>query len=339
MTKKPAINVIGAGILGLWQALTLARRGYAVTLYDHSADPLASSASRHAGAMLAPDCEAESAPEIVRTLGHQGLKLWQEIYPGVVTLGTLVVAAARDQSELVRFAKMTSGSQALDGSGLAKLEPDLKGRFQSALWFQNEAHVATPEALAFLLREARALGVVTRFGTSLDVAQENPSTDAVLIDCRGMGARKDLPTLRGVRGERLLIETRDIKLERPVRLLHPRHPLYIVPWGHGRFLVGATMIESEDAGPVTVRSALELLGAAYALHPAFGEAQVIETAAGVRPAFPDNIPRAIVSDSGGPIRVNGAYRHGFLLAPVLAEAVADCLDRKAVHPLINGGDL
>jgi hypothetical protein len=57
-------------------------------------------------------------------------------------------------------------------------------------------------------------------------------------------------------------------------------------------MVGATMIESEFAGPITARSLMELLNAAYALHPAFADAVVVETGAGIRPAFPDNFPRA-----------------------------------------------
>ena len=107
-----------------------------------------------------------------------------------------------------------------------------------------------------------------------------------------------------------------------------------MPWGNGGFVIGATVIESEDTGPVTLRSALELLGAAYALHPAFGEAQVFDMGAGVRPAFPDNVPRAFVRCERRLIFVNGAYRHGFLLAPVLAEAVAGFLEKGAPHPLL-----
>jgi glycine oxidase len=149
-----------------------------------------------------------------------------------------------------------------------------------------------------------------------------------------MSAASELPTLRGVRGERLVIRSHEIRLRRPVRLLHPRHPLYVVPWTDGRFLVGATVVESEDAGAITVRSALELLGTAYALHPAFGEAEILETGAGVRPAFPDNLPHAEIRDGGRHILVNGAYRHGFLLAPVLAEAVAGFLANQAPHELL-----
>jgi glycine oxidase len=137
-----------------------------------------------------------------------------------------------------------------------------------------------------------------------------------------------------VRGERLIVRSREVVLSRPVQLLHPRHPLYIVPWGDGRYVIGATVIEAEDDGPVTVRSALELLGAAYALHPAFGEAEILDLGAGVRPAFPDNMPRAIVSEEGRRIYVNGAYRHGFLLAPVLAQAVANYLETGAISELV-----
>jgi glycine oxidase len=142
--------------------------------------------------------------------------------------------------------------------------------------------------------------------------------DGLTIDCRGIAARDTAPDLRGVKGETVLIETTEIALARPVRLVHPRWSLYIIPRADNRFLIGATSIESEDTG-VSVRSALELLSAAYAVHPAFGEARIVEIGAGLRPAFPDNLPRVTVTDNAR-IAVNGLYRHGFLLAPALAEA-------------------
>lgn len=330
MTRQ-RITVAGAGIIGLWQALTLARRGHAVMLVDREIEPLKTCASRHAGAMLAPWVEAESAPDVVRDFGIEGLAVWRSVYPGVVNNGSLVVAVARDQPDLTRFAKLTREHRTLDRAALAVLEPDLAERFPSALYFSGEAHVATPHALAFLMQACQDAGVDMHFGRAL----EESDRETIVIDCRGLGARGRLPDLRGVRGERLLIRSSEVGFARPVRLLHPRYPLYVVPWGENRFLVGATMIESEDAGPVSVRSALELLGAAYALHPAFGEAEVLEMSAGVRPAFPDNVPRARVADGGGSIMVNGAYRHGYLLAPVLAKAVADYLDSGAGHPLLQ----
>lgn len=328
---KQDITVVGAGILGLWQALTLARAGHRVRLVEASEDPFAATASRYAGAMLAPDCEAEAAPEVVRRFGHEGLALWRAVYPHLMEEGTLVIAAARDRSELNRFAKLTGGHKTLDAGGIADLEPDLGDRFAAGLHFPDEAHMETPHAMAFLLDQACRAGAEVVLGEQALISE----LEGVVVDCRGMAAADDLDTLRGVRGERLIVHAPDVTLHRPVRLLHPRHPLYVVPWPGNRFMIGATVIESEDDGPATVRSALELMGNVYALHPGFGEAQILEIGAGLRPAFPDNVPRIYLKDHGRVIRVNGAYRHGFLLAPVLAEVVAATLaDPATRHPLL-----
>lgn len=327
---KRDIVVQGAGIIGLWQALILARAGHRVRLCDTDANPFANNASRFAGAMLAPDCEAEAAPPLVHEFGQRGLELWRSTYPDLINAGSLVVAGARDRADLLRFRKLTSNHTVLNEEGIKQLEPDLGDRFSDALHFSHEAHMVTPDALAFLLNAVRTAGAEIQFGDT-----SPPGAGQLVVDCRGMAARGELPTLRGVRGERILIHSDDVKLNRPVRLLHPRHPIYIVPWSNGRFLVGATMIESEDAGPASVRSALELLGAAYALHPAFGEAEILDIGAGVRPAFPDNVPRAVMGEGGRRIYVNGAYRHGYLLAPVLAEAVAAFIERGVAHTLLT----
>ncbi len=140
-----------------------------------------------------------------------------------------------------------------------------------------------------------------------------------IIDSTGYSATTD--NIRGVRGEMLLLRTADVSLSRPVRLIHPRFPVYIVPRQDHTFMIGATMIESDAAGPITARSMMELLNAAFSLHPAFGEAEIVETGTGIRPAYPDNLPRVIAQ--GGTITVNGFYRHGFLLAPAMAAQAAD----------------
>jgi glycine oxidase len=331
---KRNILIAGAGITGLWQALTLARRGHRVRLLERSPAPFAEAASRFAGAMLAPYCEAEAAEPIVRELGLASLAIWRETYPGVVAKGTLVVAGTRDRAELTRFARMTEGFDKLDAEELHALEPGLEGRFAAALHYPQEAHMVPAEAMAFVLEAARRAGAEIAFGAPWPGDAAGGDT---VIDCRGLAARAELPGLRGVRGERLVVRTREVALQRPVRLLHPRHPLYVVPWGDGRFMLGATVIESEDSGPVTVRSALELLGSAYALEPAFAEAEIVDVGAGVRPAFADNVPKIVVR--GRTILVNGLYRHGFLLAPALAQMVADYLEDRAVDARVLAVDM
>ena len=320
------ITVAGAGITGLWQALTLVRRGHRVRLIERSPEPFALAASAYAGAMLAPYCETEVAAPVILDLGLEGIRLWRENFSCTVSAGSLVVAGARDASEIERFARLTEGYARVDAAAIAELEPDLKGRFATGLLYAGEAHVAPSEAMRFVLEEARRAGAEVVFGR--EWTGDEARCGDLVIDCRGMGARGELADLRGVRGERLVLRTREVDFKRPVRLLHPRHPIYVVPWGDGLFMLGATVIESEDAGPVTVRSALELLGSAYALHPAFAEAQIVEIGAGVRPAFADNVPKIVVR--GSTIHVNGLFRHGFLLAPALASRVADYLETGAI---------
>ncbi|MBI1649540.1 FAD-dependent oxidoreductase [Hyphomicrobium sulfonivorans] len=323
MTRS--ITVLGAGVLGLWQALTLARAGHRVRLLESSVEPFAAAASLYGGVMLAPEREAETAPAMLRELGLEGVALWRALYPQLRCNGSLVVASPRDQGELERFAQRTQGHGLLRADELAEREPDLAGRFNGALFFADEAHMSAPDALQFLLDEARRAGAEIVFGVGAGADTNGDNAADVVIDCRGMAARDHLPDLRGVRGERVLIRSTDITLSRPVQFLHPRIPLYVVPWGAGLYMIGATVIESEEPGAMSVRSALELLGGAYAVHPAFAEAEIVAFGAGVRPAFPDNVPRAIVRDGGRRIFVNGAYRHGFLLGPVLARTVADYL--------------
>jgi glycine oxidase len=327
--QQRTITVVGAGIIGLWQALTLVRKGHRVRLVEQSARPFTDAASAYAGAMLGPFCEKEVYAPVVRDLGLRSIELWRATFPATRVEGTLVVASARDASEVEHFARLTEGHERVGAHTIARLEPDLAGRFVTGLFYAQEAHVAPREAMEFLLDEIRHAGAEVTFGESW---ADRPDPGAVVIDCRGLGARSLLPDLRGVRGERLILRTHEVTLRRPVRFLHPRHPIYVVPWGNGHFMVGATVIESDDAGPITVRSALELLGMAYALHPAFGEAQVLHAAAGVRPAFADNVPKIVMQ--GSTIHVNGLYRHGFLLAPALGELVANYLESGAIDKRI-----
>lgn len=328
---KLNITVVGAGIFGLWQALEFARRGHVVTLLEAMSEAQSGGASRFAGAMLAPYCEAEAAEPVVKKLGLIGLAAWQAAFTHVTQRGSLVVAAARDFSELRRFERMTEAHQTVGQQEIGALEPDLASRFNRGLFFPTEAHVAPRHAIAMLIAELRRLGVELVFGRAVgDPIAAAATADGIVIDCRGFAARADVRQLRGVRGEMLVVRTRDVVLSRPVRLLHPRFPLYVVPWGEDLYMVGATVIEREDSGPMTVRSALDLLGTAYALHPAFSEAEILEMSVGVRPAFPDNVPKIVVAERR--LAVNGAYRHGYLTAPALAQIAADFLEDGRRYP-------
>lgn len=311
------VTVIGAGVAGLCVATELAARGAEVTVVDRAGGPGPQGCSWWAGGMLAPWCEGESAEEPVVRLGQEAADWWQKHAGGVTRNGSLVVALGRDQKELLRFGRKTAGFEEIGADRIAELEPDLGGRIRKALYFRREAHLAPRRAL-LALKE----GLLAR---SMEVRQQEVAgaPQGLTIDCRGLAARDELPDLRGVKGEMLILSCPDVALSRPVRLLHPRIPLYVVPRGDGVFMLGATMIESSERGRITARSMLEMLSAAYALNPAFGEAEVLEIGVDARPAFPDNLPR--IRRRGDVIHVNGLYRHGYLLAPAVARMLGEML--------------
>lgn len=322
-------TIIGAGVAGLCCGVELAQRGVAVELLERSARLGVDSCSWCAGGMLAPWCElAEGAEPLIVQLGRESIALWRERYAPLSQRGTLVVASGRDLAELRRFAERAGGGGRLcDREQITALEPELAERFDRGLYFPEEAHLDPRAALPALAARLIELGGQIRYGVS---ATEEQLAAGHLIDCRGLAARSALPDLRGVRGEMLLIRSQELLISRPVRLLHPRAPVYVIPRGEGVYLIGATMLETEDSGPVTVRSALELLSTAYALHPAFGQARILEMSAQVRPAFPDNLPR--IRRQGERLYLNGLYRHGFLLAPALAARVAEVLLHDRRYP-------
>ncbi|MBW7909528.1 MAG: glycine oxidase ThiO [Kiritimatiellae bacterium] len=343
--------VVGAGVMGRLLSLRLAESGWAVTLVDRNAEPGENSCTWTGAGMLSPYCEREASERLITDLGIYSIERWPAILKSLAqpvfhkSLGSLVVAHPNDRGELGRLQRRVlersvrpDQMREVSGPELEALEPELGQRFSSGLYFPFEQHLDNRDLLAALAATLRARGVELRFNTeataldaqAVQLGSETLTADWV-FDCRGLGAANELTELRGVRGEILYLSAPDVHLSRPVRLMHPRYSIYIVPRANNIYLVGATMIESDDLGPITVRSALELLSAAYSIHPGFAEARLIETSANCRPGFPDNHPRLIAKP--GLLRINGLFRHGFLISPALADFVIEYLENGTIHPM------
>ncbi|MEM7357212.1 MAG: FAD-dependent oxidoreductase, partial [Acidobacteriota bacterium] len=263
------------------------------------------------------------------------------------TGGSLLVAHQADLPHLDRLERAVRrhvgqdpAMHALDRAALAQLEPSLAERFHRALWMEPEMAIANDALFAALLAAMEKRGAALRFQRSVQrmgqgwlEAGERRTFDWV-VDCRGIGARSEIEGLRGVRGEVVRVRAPEVDLSRPVRLLHPRYPLYVVPRPGDRFVIGATEIESESRDGVTVRSALELLSALFSLHPGFAEAEIEAMLSNLRPAFGDHRPRLEISD--GLVRINGLYRHGYLLAPAMTGWVENLILRGEApeHPVV-----
>ncbi|MFK7853235.1 MAG: FAD-dependent oxidoreductase [Granulosicoccus sp.] len=325
--SSATVEIIGSGVAGLCCALLFAERDCKVRVISASQGADQSCCSWWAGGMLAPWCEMESAEPLIASLGMESMAFWRKHHGAVVQSGSLVLANRRDLPELEQFAARTSHFEKISPDAIASLEPDLAERFEAGLYFGDECHLNPRDALQELMKKLKSMtNVELVFSSELDCKQSEANSEYDWrIDCRGLAARDVLTDLRGVRGEMLILHTEQIALNRPVRLLHPRYPLYIVPRANNRFMIGATMLESDHRGAPAVRSVMELLSAAYALHPAFAEASIQEIGADARPAFTDNLPR--LRRLGNTLYLNGLFRHGFLCAPAMARrAVEFALD-------------
>ncbi|WP_322033564.1 FAD-dependent oxidoreductase [Paraburkholderia sp. J76] len=331
----PDFAVLGGGLSGRLVAWHLAGEGHRVALYERGGPEGGEAAAWVAAAMLAPLAEAAVAELLITELGIESLETWPRILAGLPQPvffqrnGTLVVWHTADRTEAPLFERRVranaprslaeSNFVALAGAQLDAAEPALAGRFARGWLLEGEGQLDNRQALAALAAGLADRGVETHWHTTVDEA--NPPLARVTIDCRGLGAKPVLPGLRGIRGEVARVHAPGIALTRPVRLLHPRYPLYIAPKENDVFVIGATEIEGEDRSPVSVRSALELLSAAFAVHPAFGEARILELNTQCRPTLPDHRP-ALIWDGKTTLRVNGLYRHGFMIAPAVADEAA-----------------
>ena len=325
MTANKSIAIRGAGIMGLTTAYCLknALPDAQITIYD----PLmkdwslpADNASFMAGGMLAPYSEIEHMNMDWVKAGLASIKFWGELplYTGFVKNGSLLVACSEDRYILARF-KPHLPEEVQTTVATKDIEPALHTQFSSGLHLAEEAHLDPHKTMTSLCEwmEKKEITLSTAQGVTKEYDR--------IIDCRGMGANdKDI---RGVKGETLLVRNTEFELSRPVRLMHPRYPLYIIPRGQGIFMIGATVIESADES-ISLRSSMELMSALYALHPSFGEAEILDLKAGIRPSYADNLPRIRIDKGGQTISCNGLFRHGYLLAPVVAMCVSDHIQGK-----------
>ncbi|RYZ57121.1 MAG: glycine oxidase ThiO [Proteobacteria bacterium] len=338
MSKHAAI--VGAGIMGLLTARELISLGWRVTVYEKYTEmEYRKSTSFAAGGMLAPFSELESADELIFKLGLSSIDLWKEIcdeLPSPIFFksnGTLFLSHQRDKPHFDNATRRIFQHVKESEAAWVKvrdLEPELGDSFEQGLFLPNEGHIDNRQLIPLLASKLEADGVRILYGeTVMDLRPYVVETAKgsllydIVIDCRGIGAVEDTADLRGVRGEAFLIHAPEVKIQRPVRLMHPRYAVYIVPRANDHYYIGATSIESASEAPVTIRSSLELLSAAYSVHKGFGEASIVEVLHGIRPAFKNNAPK--ISFEAGLVAINGLYRHGFLLSPVLARSFRNFL--------------
>ena len=347
------IAIVGAGVIGRLVALSVLDAGHRVSIFDKKPLTEPDNAAQVSAGMLCPLGEIIHAPKQVLQMGLASLALWPTLLSKLQAadpeheavffsqLGSIAVSFAQDQSSFKQLQQdyrlnvntVHQQVEHLAASALHKLEPALS-QFQQGLYLHSEGQLCNRSFLRSstraLQQQAQIIDNITV--TAADLNNLDRDYDWV-IDCRGSGAIQDQSvasatnTLRGVRGEVIRVVCPEVSLQRPVRVVHPRTSIYIVPKPNHEFVIGATEIETHSEQPISLRSTVELLSTAYAVNPAFAEAAVIETAIGIRAAYDDHIPK--IHRQQNCITANGLYRHGWLVGPAIVQQVLAEINRGA----------
>jgi glycine oxidase len=330
------MGIAGAGLLGRLLAFQLARSGHEVDVFDPAAHAEARGAAGWTAAgMLCPVAELQCADEHVFALGLRSLELWPQIAQQldlrveVKREGSLLFAhrgdegiAARSVDFLTRKAPAEFAPQPLTMEQVREMEPAVQGPANAWL-LPGEGRIHTVQAMHALAASATQAGARWHWESTVEqlepgALRTNGQRHAFecVFDVRGVGAKPELP-VRGVRGEVFTLHAPGVVMNRPMRLLHSRYAVYLVPRAGEQVVVGASEIESEDRSPVSLRTTVELLAAAYSVVPQLGEARIVHADTNLRPALPDNLPR--IDAQPGLVRINGLFRHGWLIAPAMVE--------------------
>ena len=359
------IGIVGAGIMGRSLAWRIQLAGCRVTLFDRDVPMPVTKTAEHSAAaytaagMLTPNTEWD-APEDVIVLGQRALARWPQfaasLSPDLLLGqgGCWVVAHAQDHGAYQHAQQQLQHLRCID-KGTVRFysqhelatasEAFVRGenfsqRFSQAMHFSRESWVDPWQLMRLLFTRLTDAGAKWYWQTNVRAIEGHRVTTERasyhfdwVFDTRGCGAAGELKGLRGVRGETLELYAPEVDISALVRLMHPRYAIYLVPRRDGHYLIGATQIESDDIGPISVRSALELLSAAYSLHSGFAEARVVAQRTQCRPCLPDHRP-VVQTPRPGLTCINGLYRNGILLAPELAEqALAEIFVKVGCDPV------
>jgi glycine oxidase len=353
------VVVVGGGVIGLSGAWLAAARGLTVTVVDPSPGR---GASHAAAGMLTPVSELQYGEEDLLALNLASARRYPSFVAeleeasgrdaGYRACGTLAVALDADDRAVLKDLhafqlRLGLDSRWLTGRECRALEPMLTPALAGGLHVADDHQIDNRRLVAALLAACantgvelvrrRAAGLVVRSGRATGVRLDDGSDLAagtVVLAAGCDSARLPglpegvVPPVRPVKGEILRLRVPAAMapfLSRNVRGVVKGGSMYLVPRADGELVVGATEHDLGHDTTVTAGGVYELLRDARELVPGVTELELVETLAGLRPGSPDNAPVVGPSALPGLVLATGHYRHGVLLTPVTADALADVL--------------
>lgn len=370
MAASPSADavVIGGGVIGLSVAWRAATRGLSVTVVD----PAPGAGASHAAAgMLTPVSELQYGEEALLRLNMASADRYPAfaaeladasgLPSGYRACGTLAVALDADDRAVLKDLHAFQDRLGLPSTWLTsrecrRLEPMLSPAVSGGLHVEGDHQIDNRRLVAALLAACERAGVALvrrrvaelavaagrATGARLDDGTELAAGQVVLAAGHLSSALPGLPpgtvpAIRPVKGEILRLRVPEAYapfLSRNVRGVVKGGSMYLVPREDGELVIGATEHELDDT-VVTAGGVYELLRDAHELVPGITELPLVETFAGLRPGSPDNAPVIGRTALDGLVAATGHYRHGVLLTPVTADAVAELLAEGTVPEVVR----
>lgn len=345
------VVIIGGGIIGLVIARELSRRGTVVTLLErHQPGREASWAS---AGMLAPQGELSEGAFMRLCLASN--RLYPDFRADIEDevgircyhreAGTMALAITDEDEAEFRHTYERQRMEGLDvewisGDDARRIEPALSDRVRGGMYLPGDRHVENrllvpaleescrrqgveivsgAQAIRVITEGETAVGVETTLGTwygakIVNAAGAWSATISVPDAVR--------PPVFPVRGQMLAITLpRPDLLSRVVR--SPRS--YLVPRHDGRIFLGATMERVGYDKRNTVWGVNKLLSGALELFPELEHCAIQDMWSGLRPGCEDNHPVLGATSTAGYYLATGLFRNGLLLAPIIAQTMADLL--------------
>ena len=356
MRASADVVIIGAGITGVALAYTLARRGVRDVVILERSFPGAGATGRCGGGIRQ---QFTTAPNIRLAMGSVQIyeRLSQELDYDIeyVQGGYLVLAETAEEVALQRRAVALQNELGLPSRTLTPEEvPEIVPLFDAstiagATFCPTDGHANPFRVVEGYLRAARRLGVALEKGTEvvgLEVkggrvtrvmTNRGPISPGVVVNAAGAWSRQiahmagvELPN-QPVRHEILVTESVQPFTEVMVISLHTG--IYFSQTAQGQILGGIG--DPEERPGYEIRSSLKFLRrflSELVRHlPALGQLSVLRQWAGLYDVTPDAQP-ILGPTPGLPnfIQANGYSGHGFMIAPKVAEILADYIERGEV---------
>ena len=355
--ENKKILIIGGGVIGLGIGWQLAKAGAAVTIYERG--QAGRGASWAAGGMLGPIAEAHSDELTLLKLSNQSLARYPEwveeletetgMSIGYRAEGTLIIAIEPEETYQLEQTyafqqELGLNVEWLTGQEAREIEGALSPYVTAAIRCETDHQVDNRLMAQALERAYQGRGGVLHQNTAIErIVIENGTATGVQTQdgfqaadvcilaagswSGGIGGLPEAitPPVRPVKGQMLALRMQDgVILKNVIRTISTRYPMpvYLVPRGDGRLVVGATTEELGFDTELTVGGIYELLHGACEAVPGLYKLPLIETWTGLRPGSSDNAPILGETPVKNLIYATGHYRNGILLTPITAYEIA-----------------